>query len=130
MRKLIFVLLILFIPTISAAANLTLQWDYPDDDIAMVSGFRIYARSADDEYDMSVPLAEIEKDCCAQRDGAYECEIALSIAKERRLFVATAYSDDGETGPSNEVEYIPIASEPLNLRIKITAEMSGVLNFE
>ena len=113
----------IFAPSASAEpVEVTFHWDYDDASaFNKTVGFKVYMRAPDAAEYANTPWLTITRDDACQ-SGPGEC-CMLGDVDGQHLFVVTAYNDDGEFEPSNEVEYIPFSlAAPTAFKAQITFE--------
>jgi chitinase len=92
--------LLVTLPIIVSAAEVTLQWDANDPN---PDGYRLFLRQAGASYNYSNPLWS----GTATTHGVQDL-----VSGTTYYFVVRAYIGDDESGDSNEVAYTPTVSEP------------------
>jgi len=96
--KLIILLIILLIPiACHAEMDIKLVWEF--DTPKLISGYKIYCSNVSGQYDPNKPIDVIED------PNVMVSEITLNDGIW--FFVCTAYTDNSETGYSNEVTNMP-----------------------
>lgn len=99
------------IPPITIPVNLTLAWDYSEEDQAKIESFRLYNSPDSGSYTYGTGNALAVTSAPSRLIGP----IAMILpAGEPHYFVLTAYNSTTgeESDPSNEVTYIPQTDLP------------------
>lgn len=118
MKKLLCLLSLLLIASPTMAASLA--WDHPAE-WEIIEGYTVYFTTGTEEYTKTLAKIDVETDGAEVRYVGIEEKLSLE-AGVQYAFHLTAFNSQGESGPSNTVEYTHPAHTPPedNLPIVIT----------